>query len=89
MKMMLLAAAAALTLGSATATAFAADGGDWYSPNAPVLTQQDIARTEAAALSAQRQATSQPSIGQTYMYFGATPNQGQQFNPNFGGGGNG
>lgn len=95
MKMMLLAAAAALTLGSATA--FAADGGDWYAPNAPVLTQQEIARTETAAIAAQRQAVvagqrqvaTRQSIGHSYMLISASPARGQQFNPNFGGGGNG
>ena len=38
MKMMLLAAAAALTLGSASA--FASDGGDWYPPNTAAQSQQ-------------------------------------------------
>jgi len=38
MKMMLLAAAAALTLGSASA--FASDGGDWYPPNTAAQFQQ-------------------------------------------------
>lgn len=88
MKMMLLAAAAALTLGSATAFA---DGGVWTAPNAPVLTQQEVAQNVASALAMQRQAqaAAPQSIGHSYMFLSASPNQGQQFNPNFGGGGNG
>jgi len=81
MKMMLLAAAAALTLGSATA--FASDGGDWYPPNTAATQYQAPVNHDA------RQQAPRQSLGSTYMYFGAASDQGQQFNPNFGGGGNG
>lgn len=87
MKKMLLIAAAALTLGSATAFA---DGGDWTAPNAPVLTQQELDQNVAAALAAQRQQTAnQPTAGHSYMLYSTSGSQGLSFNPNFGGGGNG
>lgn len=76
MKMMLLAAAAALTLSSATA--LASDGGDWNVPDTATV------QTQSAARQSVRQ-----SAGSTYIYFGAAQRQGAQFNPNFGGGGNG
>ena len=83
MKKMLLIAAAALTLGSATAFA---DGGDWTAPNAPVLTQQEVEQNVAA----QRQQTAnQPTGGHSYMLYSTSGSQGVSFNPNFGGGGNG
>lgn len=81
MKMLLLAATAALTLGSATA--FAGDNGaDWTPP-------QTTATTQYQAPQAQQPAAQQPSQ-HTGMYYSRSSDSGSWlFNPAFGGGGNG
>lgn len=73
--------AAALSLGSISAFANGSDGGgwSWSVPRAATVTHYQAPQQQAP----------RSAIGHSDVYFSTTPNQGLQYNPNFGSGGEG